>query len=635
MSIKKSITLIKLGGSLLTDKNKPFSIRRDIVTKTINQIIESQKLVIIIHGGGSFGHPIAKDYKLQEGRNRIIKEQELGLVETHAAMEELNQFIVDAFLVEKKPVLSFQPSAMFFKKRGKTTLKGIEQIEMSLELGIIPILYGDIVYNTNQFFSILSGVEIITQLCKSLRKFKVNKVIFGMEKDGIYIQEEDSEENILAEDILDTEIPHLKLAHFSDKIDVTGGIHGKLKAITKITELGIPVQIVNGLKEGYILKALHNEPVRSTNIRISPKKQKAEIEKRKAEHLQIPLNYNVQHKQNFFDEIDLIHHALPEYDYEKVDLETQLCHYRISAPIVISAITGGTDLARNINKILAQVAQRERIVMSVGSQRIGLEDDSTRYSFQIVREVAPDIPIMGNIGIGQISSSTFSMDDFQKCIEMIDADIMAIHFNALQEILQKHGDRSFKQFEENFKEIRETITLPIFAKEIGNGFDLETIKKLDGLGFDGFDVGGRGGTSFAALEGLRTKEPSKHFTRNLGRTFREWGIPTPASVCYCRHLTKKPIIATGGLRNGIDIAKSLLLGANFGGFANKFLRSAWKDIKIESIENSLKEIQTLKRELKSTMWLLNIQNLSEFKNQENRYIIKKKLEPWIQKIKQN
>ncbi|MFO8017560.1 MAG: type 2 isopentenyl-diphosphate Delta-isomerase [Promethearchaeia archaeon] len=633
MSNKKSIAVLKLGGSMITEKNQPFSLRKDIINKAIKQIIESQEPIILVHGGGSFGHPIAKEYNIQEGRNLIIKNQELGLAETHAAMEELNQFVVDAFLMKKQPALAIQPSSICLKQERGTQFMGIKQIEMSLELGIIPILYGDIVYDSSQVFSILSGDEIIYQLCKKLKKYQVRKVIFAMEMDGIFVQsQEDNKGPVLAEEIYEHEIPDLKLAQFSGKIDVTGGIEGKLKSIDKITQLGIPVQLVNGLKDEYILKGLRNEEVKSTRVKISPKKSKQIIQQRKTEHLQIPIQYDVQHEKNFFDEIQLIHHALPEYDYEKISLETQLYGYNLQAPIFISAITGGTETAKRINQILAQVAQKERIVMSVGSQRIGIEDESTTDSFRIVRSEAKDIPVMGNIGIGQISSPEFSVDEFQNCIEMIDADIMAIHFNSLQEILQKHGDRSFECFEEKFGEIRDQIDIPIFAKEIGTGFDVETIKLLDQLGFDGFDVGGAGGTSFAALEGLRTKKEGNHYTRNLGETFREWGIPTPASILYSRRLTDKPLIATGGLRNGIDIAKSLLLGANFGGFANKFLQSVWKDLKNNTLDNSIKEVKTLKRELKSTMWLLNIANIASFKNQEDSFFIKEDLAQWVKKI---
>ncbi|MGV9174060.1 MAG: type 2 isopentenyl-diphosphate Delta-isomerase [Promethearchaeia archaeon] len=634
MSDEKNVIILKLGGSVITEKKQPFSLRKEIIENTINQIIESNKRIILVHGGGSFGHPIAKEYKIHEGRNLIIKNQELGLAETHAAMEELNQFVIDAFLMKKKPALSIQPSTICLKEGNQIHLKGITQIEMSLKLGILPVLYGDIVYNTEQFFSILSGDEIIYLLCKNLRNYHVNRVIFATETDGVFIKDEKNRDNpILAEEIFDHEIPHLNLADFSEKIDVTGGIRGKLKAITKITRLGVPVQIINGLKQNFILKALRNEPLKSTQIKVSPQEADQILKTRKTEHLKIPIEYDVQHTRNFFDEIQLIHHALPEYDYEDINIKTELYGYNLQAPIVISALTGGTNTAKKLNQILARVAQQEGIIMSVGSQRIGVEEKSTVESFEIVRQEAKDIPIIGNIGIGQISDPKFTVDNFRECIEMIDADVMAIHFNALQEILQKHGDRSFENFEEKFTEIRENVSIPIFAKEIGTGFDVDTIKKLDHLGFDGFDVGGMGGTSFAALEGLRSKESSHVFTRNPGETFREWGIPTPACILYCRHLTKKPIIATGGLRNGIDIAKSLLLGANFGGFANNFLRSAWKDIKSNSFEKSRKEVRTLKKELKSTMWLLNIGDLADFPNQNKRFFVKRKLAEWTKLIK--
>ena len=269
--------------------------------------------------------------------------------------------------------------------------------------------------------------------------------------------------------------------------------------------------------------------------------------------------------------------------------------------------------------------------MSVGSQRAGLVDPKLVDSFSIVRDVAPKIPIIGNIGIGQLSNHDFDPDDFKRCIEMVKADAMAIHFNALHELVQEKGDRSYKNFIENFKEIRKSTNIPIIAKEVGSGFDQELAITLDKLGFDGFDVGGAGGTSFAAIESLRNEISSNQFTRNLAEIFREWGIPTPASVYNVRKVTNKLIIATGGLRNGVDIAKSISLGADIGGFAYKFLLTSWNDYKKNSITNTVKEIKTLKNELQSCLWLLNLINIDNLKCNKDKRIILGKLHQWLRK----
>ncbi|MEJ2248327.1 MAG: alpha-hydroxy-acid oxidizing protein, partial [Candidatus Lokiarchaeota archaeon] len=281
-----------------------------------------------------------------------------------------------------------------------------------------------------------------------------------------------------------------------------------------------------------------------------------------------------------------------------------------------------------INKILAQAAEQEKIILGVGSQRAGIDKDNLIGSFKVVRQYAPSVPIIGNIGIGQISDKDFKLDDFSKCIEMINADVMAIHFNALHELVQKDGDVTYDNFSKNFQKIRNNFEIPIIAKEVGCGFNYETAKKLDEMGFDGFDIGGAGGTSFSKIEFYRSNEENR-LKRSLSKLFGEWGIPTPISIKLVRKATNKPIIATGGLRNGMDILKSLFLGADFGGFASKFLNSAWKDLKNSDISNTTYEIQQLKNELKSSMWLTNTKDLNLLKKNTKRYILMGKIKEWL------
>ncbi|MFX1499939.1 MAG: alpha-hydroxy-acid oxidizing protein, partial [Promethearchaeota archaeon] len=179
------------------------------------------------------------------------------------------------------------------------------------------------------------------------------------------------------------------------------------------------------------------------------------------------------------------------------------------------------------------------------------------------------------------------------------------------------------------KEIRKKISIPIIAKEVGSGFNKELALKLDLLGFDGFDVGGAGGTSFAAIESIRDDYSFEVFTRKIADTFREWGIPTPISVSNVREVSKKLIIATGGLRSGVDIAKSIILGADIGGFAYKFLKAAWQDYKNNSFTHTIKEIKTLKHELRSSMWLMNVKNINNLKCNSDKRILVGKLYQWL------
>ncbi|MFX1468992.1 MAG: type 2 isopentenyl-diphosphate Delta-isomerase [Promethearchaeota archaeon] len=624
----KEIFLLKLGGSLLTDKNKPFSFRDEILESCLDQIIESKKSIILVHGGGSFGHPVAKKYQISQGFNASIKDQIMGLSKTHEAMIRFNSIIINKLMDKGCPAISIQPSSIFVQDFNEIVLKSVDPIEKLIELGIIPVLYGDILLSKDYSFSILSGDIIISKLCEKLREFKISKVIFAIEEDGIYIKDNGKEK--LALKLTLNDLANIELAQLDQKIDVTGGIKGKLSEIEEIIKLNIPVQIINGKKKNNILKALLNQQIKCTNIVVSSEKiSPNKLYNRKIEHIKIPLEYNVQHTKNFFDDINLIHHPLPEIELDEINLSINFFKKQISAPICIAAITGGHQVSKAINNILANAAKTENIIMSVGSQRIGLEDPSTIDTFTIVREVAPNIPVIGNLGIGQLCDPKFNLDYFRQCIEMINADAMAIHFNALHELVQSDGNISYKNFELNFKDLRKNTDIPIIAKEVGTGFNKELALKLDLLGFDGFDVGGAGGTSFAAIESIRDDYSYEVYTRKIADTFKEWGIPTPISIINVRKATQKLIIATGGLRNGVDIAKAISIGADIGGFAFKFLKSAWQDYKDNSLSNTIKEIKTLKHELRSSMWLMNISSIDKLKNNHEKRVLLGKLHQWI------
>jgi len=629
---KSEIFLLKLGGSLLTEKNVPFSLRKETIIHVIQQIKRARLNgnLILVHGGGSFGHPLAKEYGIVKGMDKSIKNQIHGLSKTHQKMNELNSYIIEKFLEEKMAVLSIQPSSIFLLDKGTIIVQGTKTIESCLKLGIIPVLYGDIILDSEGSFSILSGDQIILLLCEYLKDHHVGKVIFATDVDGVYLEEEGGGNPKLAEILSSDQLEHVPLATFGQKIDVTGSMRGKLNKIKKICELGISVRIINGLKNNYLYKALKSESFPCTTIHpefnISTF---SAISNRKLEHLRIPLNHDVQHARNYFEDVILLHNAFPEIDFNEVDLATHFFNKKVSAPICIAALTGGHPLSLKINKILAQAAEKENIILSVGSQRAGLIDAELEKSFSIVRDHAPTIPIIGNIGIGQVAHPDFSPSDFNACIEMIKADVMAIHFNPLQELLQDKGDISYKLFEENFKKIRHQTKIPIIAKEVGNGFNPKVGKRLENMGFDGFDVGGAGGTSFAAIESLRKKNFNENYTRNLGEQFKEWGIPTPACIRTIRNISRKPIIATGGLRTGIDIAKSIALGANIGGLAYNFLKTAWNDKNTGTCMNTIREIRTLKRELKSSLWLMNIKNIAELFNNFEKYILSGELYYWL------
>ena len=270
MKNDKKIILLKLGGSLLTDKNKPFSIREEVVKSAVDQIIEANEKLIIIHGGGSFGHPLAKKYSVSKGLDKSIPNQIYGVAETHQSMNKFNTYLINQFLEKKYPVLSIQTSSIFIKDSDIISTNSLDVIETALDLGIMPILYGDIILDKQGSFSIISGDQIILELCRNLTKYYVSKVVFAMESDGLYILDEENKNNCnLVTECYSNELDNLNLADLGQKIDVTGGIKGKLNFIKSICKSKIPVQLINGLIEGYIHKSLKNQIINCTNILIN------------------------------------------------------------------------------------------------------------------------------------------------------------------------------------------------------------------------------------------------------------------------------------------------------------------------------------------------------------------------------
>lgn len=269
MKENNSVILLKLGGGLLTDKNEPFSKRLGVIKSAVEQIINANVKIILIHGGGSYGHPLAKKYNVSTGIDKAIPNQLLGVAQTHHSMINFNSYLVDQFLESQFPVLSIQSSAIFINKANEVFLESIDVIETALNLNIIPILYGDIILDNSGSFSILSGDEIILKLCESLENYNVSKVVFAMESDGLYISDGlKGNKNKLLTDCDYRDLDDLILADLGQKIDITGGIMSKLIQIKKIIKLKIPVQLINGLTEGNIYKSLKNQKFDCTNILI-------------------------------------------------------------------------------------------------------------------------------------------------------------------------------------------------------------------------------------------------------------------------------------------------------------------------------------------------------------------------------
>ncbi len=297
-----------------------------------------------------------------------------------------------------------------------------------------------------------------------------------------------------------------------------------------------------------------------------------QTEQRKTEHIRINVEEDVAFKSlsTGLEKYRFVHQALPELDLDKVDTSVELFGKRLSAPLFISSMTGGAEEARQINLALAEGAQQMGMAMGVGSQRAAIEEPGLAHTFQ-VRSVAPDILLFANMGAVQLNYG-YASGHMAQAVEMIEADGLILHFNALQEAVQPEGDGNFDGLLSKVEQVCRDLSVPVIAKEVGWGFAEETARQLANAGIAAIDVAGAGGTSWSQVEMHRAPD-ARH--ARIAAAFIDWGIPTAEAVKYARagapHL---PIFASGGLKNGIDLAKCLALGATLGGVAGDFLRAA-------------------------------------------------------------
>ncbi len=305
---------------------------------------------------------------------------------------------------------------------------------------------------------------------------------------------------------------------------------------------------------------------------------KGDIEKRKAEHLRLAAEGDVETRRApGWDDVHLVHDALPTTDAARIDIGATLLGHALSLPLVIAGMTGGHSGAERVNATLADAAARHGIAMGVGSQRAALRDPGLRRTYAIVRERAPKAFIIANVGVSQLiaqdDGAALSAKDIRALIEMVGADAIALHLNYLEESVQPEGQTRASGVEAAIARLVRQSSVPVIAKETGAGIDGAVARRLKALGVKAVDVGGVGGTSFAAIEALRAKDRGDQARGRLGDVFRDWGIPTAVAVAGCagRGL---PIIATGGVRSGLDAAKALSLGASAVGVGRPLLQAA-------------------------------------------------------------
>ncbi len=344
------------------------------------------------------------------------------------------------------------------------------------------------------------------------------------------------------------------------------------------------------------------------------------IERRKSDHIEVTLREKVVPDYDYWADVRLVHQALPEVDLDEIDTSVTLFGKRLEMPLVVTAITGGFPLAEKVNRNLAEACAKAGVGLGVGSQRPAIEngDDGT---YSVVKEF--DVPlIIGNIGAPQLveqrGKRAFTVDDVAMAQEIVGADIMAIHLNFLQEVVQPEGDVNARGCLDAIREVARQG--PCLVKETGAGISRETAMLLKGTGIRGMDVSGVGGTSFAAVEMYRAKLQENERSSAVGATFFDWGIPAPAAVLEAD--VGLEMIVSGGVDDGLRMAKGISLGATAAGCARALLDGA-----MESSENVLKKIEIMKAEFKAAMFLTGCQRVEDL--QRRRVIISGRTADWL------
>ena len=333
------------------------------------------------------------------------------------------------------------------------------------------------------------------------------------------------------------------------------------------------------------------------------------IAKRKKDHLNICLNQSVEKNRNFFDDYEFEHVALPEVDFNDIDTSTIFLSKNISFPLLISSMTGGMKQASKINKNLALASEKKKIALALGSERVLLEKDRSLSSFQ-VRRFAKSIPLLGNLGAVNLNYGV-TIADIRKAIDLIEADGLFLHLNPLQEVVQEEGNTNFKQILPKIQKAVAACQKPLLIKETGAGISQSVTRQLKKAGIKWIDVSGKGGCTWSYIEGERGNKKS---LRRLGNIFSSWGIPTPEAISECSKVSGIKIIAGGGLRSGLDIAKAIALGAEMATIGLPFLEKSL--VSSLAVENLIKQYQL---ELKVAMFCVGAKNIKELAQKEIFY----------------
>lgn len=334
---------------------------------------------------------------------------------------------------------------------------------------------------------------------------------------------------------------------------------------------------------------------------------------RKDDHIKICLEDDVQCHQvtNGFEKYRFQHCCLPELDFNDIDLSTCFLGKKLGYPLLISSMTGGTEKARIINQRLAEIAEIYQIPMGIGSGRVVIEKPETAITFN-VRPIAPTIPLYANLGAVQLNYG-YNWSQCLNLVELLQADALILHLNPLQECIQPHGDTNFSNLLDKIHLVCSNLPCPVIVKEVGNGISAKMAQKLWEVGVMAIDVAGAGGTSWAKVEGERAEN---FLQQRVAKTFADWGIPTAECLSNINLLNSSiPLIASGGIRNGLEVAKALALGANLVGLAFPFLQAA--NDSSQALDDLM---QLLIAEIKTVFFCTGNINITQFQNSQSLFL---------------